>query len=192
MNVKRIALFASGSGSNAQKIIEYFADSELIKVDCLLSNKPDAFALERARNAGVDTLIFNREQFYHTSFVYDWLHSRKIDLIVLAGFLWLVPENLVREFEIVNIHPALLPKYGGKNMYGMNVHKAVIEQKEKYSGITIHYVNEQYDDGAIIFQATCTVSRDDSPETLAEKIHALEHQYYPTIIEETILKSTKS
>jgi len=105
MNVKRIALLASGSGSNAQKIIEYFADSKSIRVDCLLSNNPDAFAIERARNAGIDTLIFNREQFYHSSFVSDWLHLRKIDLIVLAGFLWLVPENLVREFEIVNIHP---------------------------------------------------------------------------------------
>ncbi len=192
MNVKRIALLASGSGSNAQKIIEYFADSKSIRVDCLLSNNPDAFAIERARNAGIDTLIFNREQFYHSSFVSDWLHLRKIDLIVLAGFLWLVPENLVREFEIVNIHPAILPKYGGKNMYGMNVHKAVIGQKEKYSGITIHYVNEQYDDGAIIFQASCPVSEDDSPETLAGKIHALEHQYYPKIIEEIILKIKKS
>lgn len=189
MDVKRIALFASGSGSNAQKIIDYFADNKLVEVNCLLSNKPDAFALERARKAGVDTLLFNREQFYHSTFVSDWLQERKIDLIVLAGFLWLVPENIVREFEILNIHPALLPQYGGKNMYGMNVHKAVLDNHEKISGITIHYVNEKYDDGAIIFQATCPVSHDDSPETLAEKIHALEHQYYPKVIEEIVLKN---
>ncbi len=188
MDVKRIALFASGSGSNAQKIIEYFADNKLVEVNCLLSNRQNAFAIERARLAGVDTLIFNRDQFYNSTFVSDWLHERRIDLIVLAGFLWLVPENLVREFEILNIHPALLPQYGGKDMYGMNVHRAVIENKEEYSGITIHYVNERYDEGAIIFQATCPVDENDSPESLADKIHTLEHQYYPKVIEEIILK----
>ena len=183
MNVKRIAIMASGSGSNAEKIMEYFADSKEVTVECLLSNNPGAFALHRARKLGVDTLVFDRKQFYESFFVENFLDVRRINLVVLAGFLWLVPEKLVRKFKIINIHPALLPQYGGKNMYGMRVHQAVIKNKEPFSGITIHHVNEKYDDGAIIFQSKCKLNESETPESLAEKIHQLEHQYYPEIIE---------
>jgi phosphoribosylglycinamide formyltransferase 1 len=182
MSVKRIAIMASGSGSNAQRIIEYFADNKDVMVDCLLSNNPDAYALKRAENMGIDTLIFDRSQFYESVFVENFLTERKINLVVLAGFLWLVPEKLVQKFKIINIHPALLPQYGGKNMYGMRVHRSVIENKEPFSGITIHQVNEKYDDGAIIFQAKCLLDENDTPESLAEKIHQLEHQFYPLVI----------
>jgi phosphoribosylglycinamide formyltransferase 1 len=174
---------ASGSGSNAQKIIEYFADNKDVMVDCLLSNNPDAYALKRAENMGIDTLVFDRSQFYESVFVENYLTERKINLVVLAGFLWLVPEKLVQKFKIINIHPALLPQYGGKNMYGMRVHRSVIENKEPFSGITIHHVNEKYDDGAIIFQAKCLLDENDTPESLAEKIHQLEHQFYPLVID---------
>ncbi len=186
MDVKRIAIFASGSGSNALKIIEYFAESKIVKVECLLSNNPSAFALERAINMGIDTMIFNRQQFYETFFIENFLQNRQINLVVLAGFLWLVPEKMVQKFKIINIHPALLPQYGGKNMYGMKVHKAIIENKEPYSGITIHRVNEKYDDGEIIFQARCKINQTDTPESLAEKIHVLEHKYYPEVIEKIL------
>jgi phosphoribosylglycinamide formyltransferase 1 len=186
MNVKRIAIIASGSGSNAQKIMEYFADREDVIVECLLSNNPGAFALERARKQAVETLVFDRCQFYESFFVENFLDERRINLVVLAGFLWLVPEKLVRKFKIINIHPALLPQFGGKNMYGMKVHQAVIANKEPISGITIHHVNEKYDDGAIIFQAKCKLSENESPESLAEKIHQLEHQYYPEIIDKLL------
>jgi phosphoribosylglycinamide formyltransferase 1 len=182
MSVKRIAIMASGSGSNAQRIIEYFADNKDVMVDCLLSNNPDAYALERAENMGIDTLVFDRSQFYESVFVEKFLTERRINLVVLAGFLWLIPEKLVQKFKIINIHPALLPQYGGKNMYGMRVHRSVIENKEPFSGITIHHVNEKYDDGAIIFQAKCPLDDNDTPESLAEKIHQLEHQYYPPVI----------
>jgi len=186
MSVKRIAIMASGSGGNAQKIIEYFADKEEVMVDCLLSNNPDAYALERAKNWGIDTLVFDRSQFYDSLFVEKFLTERKINLVVLAGFLWLVPEKLVQKFKIINIHPALLPQYGGKNMYGMRVHRSVIENKEPFSGITIHHVNEKYDDGAIIFQAKCPLDATETPESLAEKIHQLEHQFYPMVIEKLL------
>ena len=182
MDVKRIAIMASGSGSNAQKIMEYFADNKTVKVDCLLSNNPGALALERARKMGVETFTFDRNTFYNTTIVNDLLSKRKVSLIVLAGFLWLVPEILVQSFRIINIHPALLPRYGGKNMYGMNVHRAVIANRDAKSGITIHHVNDAYDDGAVIFQAECTVDDADTPETLAEKIHLLEHAHYPRVI----------
>lgn len=182
MSVKRIAIMASGSGSNAQKIMEYFADNNNVKVDCLLSNNPQAHALDRALKMGVETFTFDRNTFYNTTFVSDLLSKREVSLIVLAGFLWLVPEILVRSFKIINIHPALLPRYGGKNMYGMNVHRAVIESGDSVSGITIHHVNEVYDEGAVIFQAECHVDENDTPETLAEKIHQLEHTHYPRVI----------
>jgi len=188
MEVKRIAIFASGSGSNAQKIFEYFADNKLIKVDCLLSNNPNALALERAKKSGIDTLVFTRQQFYESFFVENFLDERKINLVVLAGFLWLVPEKMVRKFKIINIHPALLPAYGGKNMYGMKVHQAVIDNKETHSGITIHFVNEKYDEGTIIFQAKCDIHETDTPESLAEKIHVLEHKYFPEVIERVLLE----
>lgn len=182
MSVKRIAIMASGSGSNAQKIMEYFADNNNVKVDCLLSNNPEAPALERARKMGVETFVFDRNTFYNTTIVPDLLSKREVSLIVLAGFLWLVPEILVQSFKIINIHPALLPRYGGKNMYGMNVHRAVIQNGDAKSGITIHHVNEAYDEGAVIFQAECLVDETDTPETLAEKIHQLEHAHYPGVI----------
>lgn len=187
--VKRIAIMASGSGSNAQKIMEYFKDNEEVVVDCLLSNNPKAYALERAEKMSIETLVFNRSQLYEDQFVKDFLEKRKINLVVLAGFLWLIPEILVQNFKIVNIHPALLPQYGGKNMYGMKVHQTVINNKEPFSGITIHHVNEKYDDGAIIFQATCPVAPDDTPESLAEKIHKLEHEHYSRIISKLLSES---
>jgi phosphoribosylglycinamide formyltransferase 1 len=188
MSIKQIAIFASGSGTNAQKIIEYFSENEHIRVKCLLSNSPESYALTRAQNLGVETKVFSRNDLNNSSLVIDFLQERKIDLIVLAGFLWLVPEKLISRFTIVNIHPALLPKYGGKNMYGHYVHEAVIQNGEKLSGITIHYVNEKYDEGTIIFQATCEVKPGDTPDTLAARIHQLEYQHYPRIIEQVIMQ----
>ena len=135
----------------------------------------------------METFVFNRQEFYKTDKVVDTLRKRKVDLIVLAGFLWLIPENLVHNFTIVNIHPALLPKYGGKGMYGMNVHKAVVENGEKESGITIHYVNENYDEGKMIFQARCPVLPDDSPDEVAQKVHQLEYEHFPKVIEKVLL-----
>jgi len=186
--MKRIAIFASGSGTNAEKIIEYFSSSKDIFVDSLWSNNENAYALIRAEKLGIETFTFDREEFYHSNEILDRLYDRRIDMIVLAGFLWLVPRNLTELFTVVNIHPALLPKYGGKGMYGMNVHKAVLAKKEKESGITIHLVNQHYDKGDIIFQATCPVVAGDTPETLAARIHELEHQHYPRIIEEIFMK----
>jgi len=188
MNVKRIALFASGSGTNAQNIMEYFSDSKEIVVDSLWSNKKDAFAIKRAEKLGVDTFTFDRDSFYKTEKIARELAERKIDLIVLAGFLWLVPKNLIQNFTIINIHPALLPKYGGKGMYGINVHKAVVENGDSESGITIHYVNEKFDDGEIIFQARCPVVKTDKAEDVAEKVHKLEYQYFPKVIQSVLMK----
>jgi len=188
MKQKRIAIFASGSGTNAQNIIEYFADNKDVVVDSLWANKPDAYALVRARNSGIETFIFNREQFYNNSQINSMLTERKVDLIVLAGFLWLIPDSLIRNFTIINIHPALLPKYGGKGMYGMNVHKAVVDNCETESGISVHYVNENYDEGTIIFQATCPVLKGDTPEQVAEKVHELEYKHFPAVVEEVLRK----
>lgn len=186
--MKRIAIFASGSGTNAQKIIEYFSTSKEIFVDSLWSNNENAYALIRAEKLGIETFTFEQEEFYRSNEILDTLYDHRIDMIVLAGFLWLVPRNLTELFTVVNIHPALLPKYGGKGMYGMNVHKAVLASKDKESGITIHRVNQDYDKGDIIFQATCPILPGDTPETLAERIHVLEHQHYPRVIEEILLK----
>ena len=187
MNVKKIAIFASGSGTNAENIMGYFADNELIKIDSLWSNNPNAFALKRAETRGIETFVFNREELNSQEVLLEKLKKRKIDLIVLAGFLWLIPDYLVENFTIINIHPALLPKYGGKGMYGMNVHKAVVNNKETETGITIHYVNEKYDEGQIIFQAKCEVSENDTPEDVAEKVHNLEYEYFPGVIEEVLV-----
>ena len=186
MNVKKVALFASGSGTNAQNIMEYFSDNEQVVVDSLWSNKPEAFALRRAEEQGIDTFVFNRKQFYESDEILNKLKSRNIDLIVLAGFLWLIPQNLIRNFTIINIHPALLPKYGGKGMYGMNVHKAVLESRDTETGISIHYVNEKFDDGEIIFQERCPVSPGDSPEDVAGKVHELEYRCFPKVIEKVL------
>jgi len=155
----------------------------------LLSNKSNAYALVRAEKYGVPTCVFSRDEFYSTNNIIDLLIKEEIDLVVLAGFLWLVPVNLIRAFpdKMINIHPALLPKYGGKGMYGMYVHQAVIESGDSESGISIHYVNEKYDEGKIIFQAKCEVTKEDTPESLAQKIHQLEYEYFPKVIEELII-----
>jgi phosphoribosylglycinamide formyltransferase-1 len=182
---KRIAIFASGEGTNAQRIINHFKTSEKASVILLVSNRASAPVLEKATMAGIDTLVINREQFYGSDEVVDALHNAKIDLIVLAGFLWMIPDNLIKAFpkKIVNIHPALLPKFGGKGMYGMNVHKAVIEAKESETGISIHYVNEHYDEGEIIAQHKCVINENDNPEIVAQKIRKLEHDFFPKVIE---------
>ncbi len=187
--MNKIAVFASGSGTNAQNIAEFFKSSNEIKVACLLTNNPKAYVLERFKGKDVEALVFNRDEFYNSTKVPDYLADRNIDYIVLAGFLWLVPVNLIQAYsnKIINIHPALLPKFGGKGMYGMRVHKAVVEAGEVETGITIHYVNERYDEGNIIFQKNCTVSEKDSPEQVAEKVHQLEYECYPKIIEDVIL-----
>jgi len=187
MGQKRIAVFASGSGTNAENIFSYFAANKQVVVDSLWSNKADAYALVRAANFGVDTFVFDRRKFYQSTEIVDTLRKRKVDLIVLAGFLWLIPDNLIRNFTIINIHPALLPKYGGKGMYGMNVHKAVVESGDQESGISIHYVNEKYDDGKLIFQAKCSVEKDDTPEKVAEKVHELEYKHFPEVIEKVVM-----
>jgi phosphoribosylglycinamide formyltransferase-1 len=183
--MKRIAIFASGSGTNAQNIIEYFGGNPEIEVSLVLSNKPDAKVLTRAKRLKVPTFTFNRKTFYDTEEIVDLLTGKKTDLIVLAGFLWLIPGGLLKKFpgKIINIHPALLPKYGGKGMYGSRVHKAVIDSGDAESGITIHYVNEKYDEGAVIFQARCKVDPSDTPETLAQKVHQLEYEHFPRVIE---------
>lgn len=186
--MKHIAIFASGGGSNAQKIIDHFAESDEIKIVTLLSNKADAFALERAEKHNIPTRVFDRPTFRETDEIVDYLKSLKVDLIVLAGFLWLVPKNLVNAFpnKIINIHPALLPKYGGKGMHGMHVHTAVAEAKEKESGITIHYVNERYDEGNVIFQAKCKLTQNDHPNEIAAKVLKLEHEHFPKVIEQLL------
>ncbi|MBO7523818.1 MAG: phosphoribosylglycinamide formyltransferase [Bacteroidales bacterium] len=186
--MKNIAIFASGSGTNAENIIKHFETSKKAKIDLVLSNKKDAYVLERAKRLGINTFVFNRNDFYNSDVVINKLINNNIDFIVLAGFLWLVPERLIDIFEgkIINIHPALLPKYGGKGMYGERVHKAVVENHETESGITIHYVNNLYDSGDIIFQAKCEVKPEDTPEMVASKVHALEYEYFPKVIEELV------
>lgn len=183
--MKNIAIFASGSGTNAQKLIQHFSTEKAGMVSLVLSNRPDAFVLERARNFYIDTIVFDRRQFYDTTEILEELVRRNIDFIVLAGFLWLVPSSLTEFYQrrIVNIHPALLPLYGGRGMYGDRVHRAVLENGERESGITIHYVNGAYDEGDIIFQARCPVFGEDTPESLAERIHELEYKHYPAIVE---------
>jgi phosphoribosylglycinamide formyltransferase-1 len=180
----RIAVFASGSGSNAQRLAEYFSGSGVAEVSVIYCNNPDAYVLERARLLGIPAVLFNRDTFYNNTSVLDDLVSRQIDWIILAGFLWLIPGYILKSFpqRIINIHPALLPAYGGKGMYGMKVHNAVIAAGEKQSGITIHHVNEIYDKGDIIFQATCQVRPEDTPETLAARIHELEYEHFPSVI----------
>ena len=186
-----IAVFASGSGTNAQKIMEYFDNHPHIRVSLILSNKSDAQVLLRASNFFIPTFIFDRDTFYNSEKVLIVLKEKNVSWIILAGFMWLVPENILTSFEnkIINIHPALLPKFGGKGMYGMKVHEAVVIAKENESGITIHYANAHYDEGNIIFQAKCFIDKNETADSLSEKIHLLEHKYYPTIIEKTILEN---
>jgi phosphoribosylglycinamide formyltransferase-1 len=189
--MKRIAIFASGSGSNAQKIIEHFSGHKEIEISLVLSNNKNAYVLERASALEVPAYVFDRKMFYESDQLFDILKEIGIDFIVLAGFLWLIPENILQTWpkRIVNIHPALLPKFGGKGMYGDKVHKAVIESGDKQTGITIHYVNEKYDDGAIIFQESFDILPGDSSESIAERIHVLEHLHFPRVIEELIIDS---
>lgn len=188
--MKRIAIFASGSGTNAQNIIEYFRENKRVRVEMILSNNSNAGVHERAERLNVPSIVFNRKQLYDKNVVCNLLVKKQIDLVVLAGFLWLIPDCIIKHFpnKIVNIHPALLPKYGGKGMYGMNVHKAVIKNKERMSGITIHYVNEEYDKGDIIFQEKCDIELYNTPELLAQKIHSLEYEHYPKVIEDVLTK----
>ena len=189
----KIAIFASGNGTNAQRITEYFGERQgVITVDLILSNKKDAFVLERAKKLGVTSMTFSRQEFYESASITDLLKDHAIEYIVLAGFLWLVLDSILKAFpdRILNIHPALLPKYGGNGMFGMKVHEAVIASHDKESGITIHLVNERYDEGQILFQAKCIIGDSDTPVSLAEKIHALEYNYYPQVIENFILKDT--
>jgi phosphoribosylglycinamide formyltransferase-1 len=182
---KRIAIFASGAGTNAQNIIRYFKTSSIGEVVLVLSNKRHAKVLEKAENENIKSLHFDKADLHDTGQVLDILESNEIDLIVLAGFLLKFPNHILKEYpgKVINIHPALLPKYGGKGMYGKYVHEAVIANGEKESGITIHYVNEHYDEGTIIFQASTPVSKEDSPDSLAEKIHELEYKHFPKVVE---------
>jgi phosphoribosylglycinamide formyltransferase-1 len=201
--VKKIAIFASGAGSNAEKIIEYFnltpdpspkergtSAFRMAEVALIVSNKSEAGVLKVASNNNIPTLIIDKEKFFRGNGYVDELKEMKIDLIVLAGFLWKIPLSLINAFRnrIVNIHPGLLPKYGGKGLYGNFVHEAVLANNENESGITIHYVDEIYDHGDIIFQAKCPVMENDTPDSLAQRIHKLEHQYYPAVIEEIARK----
>lgn len=182
-----VAIFASGAGSNARKIIEYFENQYVVKVSLIVCNVPTAGVLEIAKEKGIPTLLINKTEFAASGYV-ESLRNSDIDFIVLAGFLWKVPEVLVKSYPkaIINIHPALLPNYGGKGMYGSRVHEAVIAAGESKSGITIHWVDENYDEGDIIFQAECTIAAGDTPEILAQKIHALEHQHFAPVIEKLL------
>jgi phosphoribosylglycinamide formyltransferase-1 len=186
--MKRIAIFASGSGTNAENIIEKFKKNDQIKIALILSNKKNAFVLERAKRLMIPFRTFSRHEFYHSNNIVELLQLERIDLIVLSGFLWLIPDNLIFAFEnrIINIHPALLPNYGGKGMYGHLVHEAVVANHETETGITIHYVNEKYDEGNIIFQVKCQILPDDTPEKVADKVHQLEYLYFPEIIEKVL------
>lgn len=188
-----IAVFASGSGTNAEAIYQHFSKHTEINFKALFCNKPNAGVLSRAKEWDTETILFSKEEFYSPNSILDKLEYLKIDFIVLAGFLWLIPPVLIRNYEnrIINIHPALLPNYGGKGMYGMNVHQSVINNQEKESGITIHLVNEEYDKGEILLQAKVNIEKKDTPETLASKIHQLEHKYFPKTLEEYFLKKEK-
>jgi phosphoribosylglycinamide formyltransferase-1 len=184
-----IAIFASGAGSNAQKIIDHFKKSSQVKIVLIVCNNPKAGVLQIAQKENIPFLLLEKNKFEQDGYVIE-MDKYKIDLIVLAGFLWKIPSLLIQSYQnkIINIHPALLPKFGGKGMYGNKVHEAVINSKEKESGITIHYVDEIYDHGKIFFQAECDVEENETPESLAKKIHGLEHKYYPRVIEGIINK----
>ena len=186
----RLAIFASGSGSNAKNICEYFRSSLNVNVVLILSNKADAFVLDNIKNYKINSFIFSKKTLNNSPDVLKELKKYKIDFIVLAGFLLKIPADLIRNFQgdIINLHPALLPKYGGKGMYGGMVHTAVLENKESESGITIHFVNNKYDEGKIIFQRKCAVEKEDIPKSLANKIHKLEYEYFPKILASIIQK----
>ena len=189
-----MAIFASGAGSNAQQIIHQFSDSALINISLIVCNKPGAGVLQIAEKAGIPSLLIEKERFFNGDHYLPELRKQHIDFIVLAGFLWKMPAALINAYpkKILNIHPALLPKYGGKGMYGSKVHEAVIAAGETESGITIHFVDELYDHGEIIFQAKCEVTLHDTAETLAQKIHLLEHANYPGVIASVAEKQNRS
>lgn len=182
----RIALFASGSGSNAENIVRYFSGNDAFSFPVIVSNKIDAFVHQRAENLGIPSVTFSYQEFKSGEKVLEFLTENRIDAIVLAGFLLKIPEILIQAYpqKIINIHPALLPKYGGKGMYGHFVHEAVKAAGETESGITIHYVNEHYDEGTIILQQKCPLTTDDTPDSIAEKVHALEYEFFPKAIEQ--------
>ena len=187
-NQARIAIFASGSGTNAEEIIKYFQHHPFIEIALLLSNNPDASVLQKAKKYNVTAKVFSKSQFVDSNEVVNWLKESGVTHVVLAGFLWLIPSNLIRSYapRIINIHPALLPKFGGKGMYGTKVHEAVKAHGEKETGITIHEVNEHYDEGKTLFQTSCEVSSSDTPQQIAEKVHQLEYANYPRVIEQWI------
>ncbi len=185
----RLIILASGSGTNAENIIRYFNSREDFKITYVLTNNASAGVIDRADSLGVRSRVFTRKEIYETNDIVEFLKAES-DFIILAGFLWKIPENILLAFpnRIINIHPALLPKFGGKGMYGMHIHRAVVEHGESETGITIHYVNENYDEGSIIFQKAVTLTNMDTPETVAEKIHILEQENFPKVIEEVLLK----
>lgn len=187
-NKIRIAIFASGSGTNTERIIQYFEKDENIVVGSVFTNNPNAYVITRAKDYYIPVFTFNRNDFYKSNKVINILHEQGADFIILAGFLWLVPTHIVNAFEnrILNIHPALLPNYGGKGMYGDNVHKAVWENGEYETGITIHKVNDKYDEGDIVFQEKVILSKEDTPETIAAKVHELEYAHYPRVIKQFV------
>ena len=188
----RVAIFASGNGTNAEAILQYFKNHDRIGVECLLTNNPRAYVIERARKWDKSCYIFSRDQLYKSEDVINYLEEKRIDIIVLAGFLWLVPISIIEKIPIIlNIHPALLPKYGGKGMYGARVHQQVLENKDPFTGITIHYVNKEYDEGDIIFQKKCEVLPTDTIKDIERKVHELEHEYYPEVIEKIAGKTFK-
>jgi phosphoribosylglycinamide formyltransferase-1 len=191
--MKKLSIFVSGNGTNLQRIAEYFADNNDVEIANVVCNNPKAYSIERAKNLGIPLRMITREVFKSEAFVKE-LQDLGIDLIVLAGFLWKLPENLVKAFpkKIVNIHPALLPKYGGKGFYGEHVHEAVVAAKEAQSGITVHYVNELYDRGEIILQARVSLDENETPDSLAAKIHQLEQAYFPVAIEQVLFSNALS
>lgn len=185
---RNIAIFASGSGTNAENIIRYFEKNGSVRVRLVVSNKKDAYVLQRAHRLGIPCGVFPKAEWEVAGDILKMLREYHVDFIVLAGFLLRVPELILHAYpnKIINIHPALLPKYGGKGMYGDRVHEAVVASGEKESGITIHYIDEHYDEGSIIFQATCPVLPEDTPHDVATKVHALEYEYFPKVIEEVL------
>lgn len=187
----KIAIFASGNGTNMQQIAEHFANHSRIDVAMVFTNNEKAFVIQRAKSLNIPCVTFHRSDLYDNKKIIDILRENNIDWIVLAGFLWLMPKDIIALYhnKIINIHPALLPKFGGKGMYGHHVHEAVVAAKEIQTGISIHYVNEQYDSGDLIFQAPCAVGPNDTPDDVANKIHLLEKKHFPTIIEKTILNA---
>jgi phosphoribosylglycinamide formyltransferase-1 len=188
--MKKIVILASGSGTNAENIIKYFAATEIARVEAVFTNNASAKVLERAKNYGITTAVFSKEEL-NESKVLRIINAIQPDLIVLAGFLLKFPDNIIAAYpnKIINIHPALLPKYGGKGMYGMHIHRAIVGNKEKETGITVHFVNEHYDEGNILFQKNVILSGDETPEEVAEKIHELEQKYFPEVIEKLLTNS---